>query len=59
MNFYPNEFNPFMINPNYINDMMYKINELENRVKKLEQSIETYANSKNNHNEPDNNLYMI
>lgn len=59
MNIYPNEINPLMINPNYLNDINYKLNELENYIKKLEQRITILENNKLNYDEPDNNLYMI
>ena len=66
MNFfqeYPN------IEPNnYINygfqnqqDVLFKINEINNRLKKLEQRITRLENQNNNssNNEPDGTLYMI
>ena len=48
---------PFMIN----NDLNYKINELELRIKRLEQrmSILENNNPNNNYTEQDNSLYMI
>ena len=65
MNFYNNipPFNPnapinnLMIN----NDIQYKIQELELKIKKLEQRIVLLEtnNPNNNHIEPDNTLYMI
>ena len=54
---------PFMNNPNMINDIMYKLNEYENRIKKLEQKVSRLESSNTNYNnynnEPDNNMYMI
>ena len=65
MNFY-NNIPPFNINtpinsPILTNDIQYKIQELELKIKKLEQRIillET-NNPNNNKIEPDNTLYMI
>ena len=51
-NSYPMAPQPFDIN--------YKINELENRIKKLELRISYLENEKNNNYiEPDTNMYMI
>ena len=52
---------PIMNNPNMLNDILYKLNEYENRIKKLEQKVSRLENSNNNNynNEPDNNMYMI
>ncbi len=51
-NGYPMTPQPFDIN--------YKINELENRIKKLELRISYLENEKNNNYiEPDTNMYMI
>lgn len=59
----PNQgMNPNMINPMYNNNLYYKITELENRIKKLEQRIIRLENNKLNqlnYTEPDNSLYMI
>lgn len=53
----PNINNPMMINNNIFN----KINELELKIKKLEQRISLLEtnNINNNYIEPDNSLYMI
>ena len=65
MNFYdniPNPNNNFpMLNPQIINnDIIYKINELENRLKKLELRISYLEQEKNNNYiEPDNKMYML
>lgn len=66
MNFYDNipNFNPQppqLNNPIINNNLIYKINELENKIKKLEQRISILENEKQNNNyiEPDNSLYMI
>ena len=72
MNFFPNipsndnmfipENNMFKIPVNINNqDIIYKINELENRIKKLEQKITMLENESNNNEfyPPDNSLYMI
>ena len=65
MNFFDNipNFNNQMqgINPPIINnDINYKINELENRIKKLELRISYLENEKNNNYlEPDTKMYMI
>lgn len=61
MNMNPN-MNPNMINPMYNNNINYKINDIENRLKKLEQRIIRLENNKPNqfnYTEPDNSLYMI
>ncbi len=70
MNFFENNPNymnmpmtpPMMNNINNMNNIDYKINELENHLKKLEQRITRLENNKfknNNYTEPDNSLYMI
>jgi hypothetical protein len=47
---------PHMIN----NDINYKINELENKIKKLELRISYLENEKNNNYiEPDTKMYML
>lgn len=54
--------NPNMMNPMLNNNLYYKINELENSIKKLEQRIIHLENNKSNqfnYTEPDNSLYMI
>ena len=61
MNFYdkiPPTFNPM---PQPIpNDINYVINELENKIKKLEIRITYLEQEKhNNYIEPDNKMYMI
>lgn len=55
---------PIMNNPNMINNILYKLNEYENRIKNLEQKVNRLENNSNNsytdyNNEPDNNMYMI
>lgn len=63
MNFYdniPNNNYPMMNTPIINNDINYKINELENRIKKLEIRISYLEQEKNNNYlEPDNKMYMI
>ena len=67
MNFFPNNINPNMlvgpIPNNYDNfnnqNIFYKINELENRIKKIEQRISRIENENNDNIIPDNSLYMI
>ena len=64
MNFYDNIPNPNFSpinNPMITNDINYKINELENKIKKLELRISYLENEKNNNNyiEPDTKMYMI
>ena len=68
MNFFPN---PNNINPNQIPfpnnydmninnpNIFYKINELENHIKKLEQRITRIENENNDNIIPNNSLYMI
>lgn len=54
---------PYINNPNLFNDILYKLNEYENRIKKLEQKVNRLesntTNYNNYNNEPDNNMYMI
>ncbi len=52
---------PILNNPNMMNDILYKLNEYENRIKKLEQKVSRLESNTNNYNnnEPDNNMYMI
>ena len=65
MNFFDNmnkiNNNYPIIQPQLVpNDINYKINELENRIKKLELRISYLENEKsNNYIEPDTNMYMI
>ena len=67
MNFFDNipNFNgpmmPQMNNPIINNNVDYKINALENKIKKLELRISRLEsdNLNNNYIEPDNSLYMI
>ena len=65
MNFFPNDINPVSIpfpNNYDINNqnLFYKINELENRIRKLEQRISIIENENNKEEYlPDNSLYMI
>jgi len=65
MNFFdnmpnPNNNFPMMNMPMINNDINYKINELENRIKKLELRISYLENEKNNNYiEPDTKMYMI
>ena len=63
MNFYdniPNNNFSMMPPPMINNDINYKINELENRIKKLELRISFLENEKNNNYiEPDTKMYMI
>ena len=72
MNFFPNIPNGnqmfFPIPNNYdgqahINNqnIFYKINEMENKIKKLEQRISRLENENNNSEQsiPDNSLYML
>ena len=61
MNFYDNMMSPMMINPNFINDINYKINELENNIKKLNERIERLESIKNDnlYNNKEDGLYMI
>ena len=53
----PNNFNPPIPN----NNIIYKIQELENKIKKLELRIARLESEKynNNYQEPDTSLYMI
>lgn len=50
-----------MYNPMVNNDINYKINELENRIRRLEQRILLLEsnNGNTNYTEPDKSLYMI
>ena len=52
-----------MLNPPIINNnnLTHKINELELRIKKIEQSLSLLETNTTNHNyqEPDTSLYMI
>ena len=72
MNFFPNipnngEFIPsnnnMFSNVDYSNgeNLFYKINELDNRLRRLEQRIIRLENESNNSNNslPDNSLYML
>lgn len=61
MNFMNNPNIPIINNPNMINDILYKLSEYENRIKKLEQKVNRLENNSYNNynNEPDNNMYMI
>ncbi len=67
MNFYDlNQNLPPQLLPSINNqlpvDINYKINEIENRLKKIELRIQRLENSQNNNfnnNEPDTGLYMI
>ena len=64
MNFYPNIPSGNIVLPNMINNnIMNKINELENRIKLLEQKIINLETKNNNNSynniEPDKSLYMI
>ena len=72
MNFFPNmpnNFggevimnNPMMNNQMVNNNLFYRIGEMENRIKKLEQRImrlESESGNNTNYSEPDNSLYMI
>ena len=65
MNFFenipnPNNNFPIINTPIINNDINYKINELENRIKKLELRISYLENEKNNNYiEPDTKMYMI
>ncbi len=66
-NNYPPTQNPMMNNTPMMNNMLpqdinYKINELENRIKKIElrlNRLESSLDNNSNYNEPDTNLYMI
>ncbi len=62
MNYYDNmPFNP-MMNPNFINEINYKINEMDNRIKKIQERLNRLESNKtiNNYNdEPDDTIYMI
>ena len=53
--------NPIMNNPMINNNLTHKINELELRIKKLEQRLSLLESNTTNHNyqEPDTSLYMI
>lgn len=60
-NNYPPTQNP-MMNNMLPQDINYKINELENRIKKIElrlNRLESSLDNNSNYNEPDTNLYMI
>ena len=67
MNFYDLNQNlppqlPPPINNQLPVDINYKINEIENRLKKIElriQRLESSQNNNFNNNEPDTDLYMI
>lgn len=67
MNFYDlNQNLPPQLPPSINNqlpvDINYKINEIENRLKKIElriQRLESSQNNNFNNNEPDTGLYMI
>ena len=64
MNFFPNGFVPNneVGNMNiYNNNLLNKINEMDTRIKKLEQRIIRLENEYGNinYNEPDKSLYMI
>ena len=74
MNFYPemgmNNMNGMNLGMGYMNgqlngenNLFYKFNELENKLKRLEQRIILLENEKKNnslnYSEPDNSLYMI
>ena len=69
MIFFPNG-NNMMMPPNNFennfnntinNNLLNKLNEIDNRIKKLEQRIVKLENENGsiNYNEPDNSLYMI
>ena len=57
----PNTLIPMQGNPMLNNNLSYKINELEQRLKRLELRVSQLETDKNNNNylEPDNTLYMI